>query len=145
MKVVLTKTIEHLGVIGDTKDVKPGYARNYLFPKRLAILPADKRAKTYRAERASALEALNKQRAIIGELANQWRGQSYTVKARASEEGSLYGSVGAKEIRKLLGREDVDIEVPTLKTVGTHAIDVRLADGTTFPITVTIVADNATA
>jgi len=145
MKVVLTKTIEHLGVIGDTKDVKLGYARNYLFPKRLAILATDARAKTYRAERKTAQEALNKQRALISELAGQWRGQAYTIKARASAEGSLYGSVGAKEIRKLLGREDLDIEVPTLKLVGTHAVDVRLADGTTVPITVTIVPDGPTA
>lgn len=142
MQVVLTKTIEKIGVVGDVKEVKAGYARNYLFPKRLAVLAADPLAKKYRAERKTALAALDKQRAVISELAEQWRGQTYKVKARASEEGHLYGSVGVKEMRKLLGRDDLDIEMPTLKTVGTHKIELRLADGSSVPVTLVIEADS---
>lgn len=138
MKVVLAQTKPELGVIGEIKDVKPGFARNFLFRRKLAVLPTDARAKTYRAARAQAREELFKGRALVAELAKKWQGQTLTVTARASEDGTLYGSVGAKEIMKLLGREDLAIEVPALKNTGTHQIELGLPHGVRVPITVVI-------
>jgi large subunit ribosomal protein L9 len=141
MKVVLVKTMPDLGVIGDTKDVKPGFARNFLFRRKLAVLPTDPRAKSYRAARAVAREELLKGRALVTELAKKWTGQTLKITARAGEDGTLYGSVGAKELMKLLGRDDVAVEAPVLKTLGTHAVNLSLPHGVSVPVTVVIVAE----
>lgn len=138
MKVILTKTIDHLGVVGEAKDVKPGYARNFLFPKGLAVLTDDVRAKALRQQRAAAQEAYEKQRHLLEELAQQWRGKTYTLTARASDEGALYGSVGVKEVRKLLGRDDLDFELTPLKEVGTHQVQLVFAGGLSIPVTIVI-------
>lgn len=138
MKVVLTQTLDHVGVLGEVKEVKPGYARNFLFPRRLAVVATDPRAKVLSKEHQAATAVLAQQRALITELAAQWRGQTFTLSARASSDGTLYGSVGVKEIKKLLGRDDLDFEAPTLKSLGTHPIELTFTDGTTLPITVYI-------
>ena len=141
MKVVLTQTLTNLGVIGETKEVKPGYARNYLFARKLAVLPTDSRAKGYRSARATAQAELVKGRALVTELAKKWQGETLKIMARASEDGTLYGSVGPKEIRKALGRDDIAIETPILKTVGLHTIELKLPYEMTVPVTVVIGAD----
>ena len=138
MKVILAQTTDGLGVIGETKEVKPGYARNYLFRHKLAVLPTDPRAKGYRSARTAAREELLKGRALVTELAEKWKGQTVTMTARASEDGTLYGSVGSKEIMKLLGRDDVAVEAPQLKQLGNHAVDLKLPYGVTVPVTVVI-------
>lgn len=138
MKVIFTKTVDRVATMGETKDVKPGFARNFLFPRRLAILPSDPRAKALRKERARLAAEIAKERALLAELASQWRGQTFTLKARADETGTLYGSVGVKEIKKLLGRDDLTFDAPTLKTVGSHAIELKFRDGTIIPLTVVI-------
>ena len=145
MKVVLAKTIETLGIIGETKEVKPGFARNYLFARKLAVLPTDARAKAYRAARAAARTELLKGRALVTELAEKWRGQTVTVKARASEDGVLYGSVGAKEVMKALGRDDIQVQMSALKAVGSHKIELQLPHGLTVPITVIVQSDDLKA
>ena len=138
MKVLLTKTVEAIGSIGDEKDVKPGYARNFLFPRRLAILPNHPQAQSFRKARRAAVAQLTVQQTLIREFAEQWRDKTYRLTARASEDGTLYGSIGLKEIRKALGRDDLTIEVPHLKTIGTHQIALTFADGTSIPVTIII-------
>lgn len=145
MKVVVARTTDVLGVIGETKDVKPGYARNFLFPRKLAVLPTDPRAKAYRAARGEAVASLTKERALIAELADMWRGQTVIIKARASDDGTLYGSVGTKEILKALGRDDVACQAPSLKRVGTHTIELTLPPETAVPLTVVIEAEKTSA
>lgn len=138
MKVVFTQTIQGVGIVGEERDVKAGYARNFLFPRRLAILPTDPRAKDLRGERQAAETAMGAQKRVLSELADGWRGQTFTTKARASAEGVLYGSVGVKEIRKLLGRDDLQFETSAVKEVGTHALKLRFIDGTIVPITLIV-------
>ncbi len=138
MKVVLTKTLDHVGVVGEAKEVKPGYARNFLFPKGLAVLSDDPQAKTFRQQHKAAQASYEKQRHLVSELAEQWRGKTYTLSARASDEGALYGSVGLKEIRKLLGREDLDFEVTPIKQTGTHQVVLGFTGGVQVPVTIII-------
>ena len=142
MKVVLARTIDRLGIVGETKDVKSGYARNFLFARKLAVLPTDARAKGYRAARQAAKDELLKGRALVTELVEKWRGQTVTITARASDDGTLYGSVGAKEIMKALGRDDVAIQMPALKSVGSHSIELNLPYGLSVPLTVIIQSED---
>lgn len=138
MKVIFTQTVPDMAQRGETKEVKSGYARNFLFPRRVAILPTDPRARALRAQYRTQALTLANQKRLLAELSAGWRGQTFKVKAKASADGTLYGSIGLKEIRKLLGRDDLEFTMPTLKNVGTHAIELTFTDGTTIPITVVI-------
>lgn len=141
MKVLLTQTIEGVGYRGDEKEVASGYARNFLFPRGLATILSDPRAKELKAERRAQISTRDSQKRVVSELAATWKGQTFTTKARASEDGVLFGSVGAKEIRKLLGRDDLEFTAPTLKKIGRHAIELTFTDGITVPVTVIIEAE----
>jgi len=142
MKVLLTQFVEGVGQRGEEKEVTSGYARNFLFPRGLATILSDPRAKELKAERRAMVSTRDSQKRVVSELAATWKGQTYTTKARASEDGSLYGSVGPKEIRKLLGRDDIDFDCPTLKQLGRHTIELAFADGIKVPITVIIEAES---
>ncbi len=145
MKIILTQTVEKFGLLGDELDVKPGFARNFLFVRKLAVLPTDRRAKQLRKERQALKQIVASQKNLIQELASQWRQQQLSISARASEDGTLYGSVGRKEILKALGRDDVDLDVPNLKKVGRHQIEARFIDGTVIPLKVVIEAEERAA
>lgn len=138
MKIVLAKTISQFGTIGDTKEVSEGYARNYLLTRGLAVLPDDPRAKEFRRQQQAAREAQASQSKILSELGEQWRGKEFSLKARASQDGMLYGSIGLKEVKKLLGRDDLSLEVPTIKTTGRHKVDLKFAGGVTVPVTIVV-------
>lgn len=145
MQVVLTQTVDKLGIVGDTKEVKRGFARNFLFPRKLAVLPGDPKAKILRKQRRAIAETLSSQKTLIQELATQWRNQEVTIRARSSEDGTLYGSVGRKEILKALGRDDIDLDVPNLKKIGSHRIEARFIDGVSIPLTIHIESETRSA
>lgn len=142
MKVVLTQAVARLGGIGETHEVRTGYAKNYLLPNKLAVLTNDSRARTYRRERRAATLKLLETKTVIKELALQWQGTEVTIKAKASPDGTLYGSVGTKEILKALGRKDVALTIEeAIKQTGHHTLKAVFPDGTAITLTVTVVAE----
>ncbi|MGB0714770.1 MAG: 50S ribosomal protein L9 [Phycisphaerae bacterium] len=109
MKLLLCKNIEKLGIVGDVVNVAPGYARNYLLPQGLATEPTEANMKSLaearkiaEQERAQRLEEL---RALAERLADV----EVMIRARANEQGHLYGSVGPREISASLQEEGYDI------------------------------------
>jgi len=110
MKVLLRKNVAHLGKIGDIVDVKPGYARNYLVPQRLAVEPTKGNLKAIEAEKQTYLEELAKQKAQIEAKAALVQGKEVTIAVRANEEGHLYGSVGPAQISSALAEMGAFIE-----------------------------------
>ena len=145
MEVVLLQDIEHLGQAGDIKKVSDGYARNYLFPRKLAALAtpggirqAERQQKTKAAREAKALSEAQK-------LAQLLDGQVVTFEARAGETDRLYGSITnvniAEALEEAVGQEvdrrKIDLEEP-LKELGTHAVTIRLASEAEAKVTVVI-------
>ena len=110
MKVLLRKNVTDLGKIGDVVEVKPGYARNYLLPQGLALVPSDANLRTMEIEKQRYLEQLAKERAEIEARATLVDGKEVTISARANVEGQLYGSVGPAQIAAALAEEDVFVE-----------------------------------
>jgi len=110
MKVLLRKNVAHLGKIGDVVNVKPGYARNYLVPQRLAVEPTEGNLKAIEAEKQAYLEELAKERAQIEAKAALVQGKEITIAARANEEGHLYGSVGPAQISSALAESGAFVE-----------------------------------
>lgn len=148
MKVIFLEDVPKVAKIGQTKDVAKGYARNYLFPRKLAIL-ADSSA-------AGALEAhlkkLVKQHAVIeaemAELAKKIEGTAITLKAKVGEKDKLYGSVTtadiAGELSKAIGREidkkRIDLVEP-IRQAGVYDVPVRFTHEIAAIITVTVMSD----
>lgn len=98
MKVILLEGIGNLGKLGDTVVVKPGFGRNYLLPQGKAV-PATSANIKYFEDRRNDLEHAEKDRiAIAKHRAEELSKLHLTISARVSEEGKLYGSVGATEI-----------------------------------------------
>ena len=132
MEVVLLERIERLGQMGDVVNVKPGYARNYLLPKRKALRATKENLAQFDAERQQ-LEADNLQRRDEAQsVADRLDGLQVIVIRSAGESGQLYGSVNARDMAEVVteagfnvGRQQVIAERP-VKALGFHDFRVRL-------------------
>ena len=147
MKLLLCKNIEKLGIIGDIVEVAPGYGRNYLVPQGLATEPNETNIrKLAEARRNAELERI-KERKLLESLAKRLEDVEVTIRARANEEGVLYGSVGRREIHAALAEEGhpVTIDQIALDTPIRHLdnipVDVKLADDLHSTIKVWVVRE----
>jgi large subunit ribosomal protein L9 len=147
MEVILREDVPNLGTIGDIVKVKPGYARNYLLPRQLAVL----------ADRGN-MRALEHQKRVVGAKRERERKQAetmaqrltsvrVTIKARAGEEGKLFGSVTNLDIEKALAeqgfaveRRRIRLEDP-IKSIGEHTVPLHLSTGVNAQITVIVEAE----
>lgn len=105
MKVLLRKDLEPLGIVGDVIDVSEGYARNYLFPQGLVLLPTPGNMRALTKERAAAEERRRLWLEAARRAAEKLNGVEVTIVAAANEDGVLYGSVGPREIAHALVEE----------------------------------------
>jgi large subunit ribosomal protein L9 len=128
----LLERIDRLGQMGDVVNVKPGFARNFLFPQKKA-LRANKENRTYFESRRSELEATNLKRRDEAEaVAKKLDGQKVVLVRQAGEGGQLYGSVSARDIAEALtaagfhvDRGQVMLNTP-VKSLGLFKTQVRL-------------------
>ena len=102
MQLLLLKDVRKLGHIGDIVEVATGYARNCLIPQRLATWPTEENIKAIEADKKAAAAERAKRLREFEQLAEQVADASITIEAAANPEGTLYGSVGAKEIADAL-------------------------------------------
>ena len=140
-QAILLEDVEQLGQRGDPVDVSPGYLRNYLIPRKLAA-PATEGALEQALQRRAAAEKAEEVRAEReAQAASLLSKTVLTIYQRAGEDGKLFGSVGAKEIVEAISdardlridRRKVLLEQP-LREIGTHMVEIELADGTTASV-----------
>lgn len=130
MEVILLQRIEKLGKMGEVVKVRPGYARNFLLPQKVALRATKENISRFDKEKET-LEKLNikhKEEAEI--LGAQLEGAMATLIRQASESGQLYGSISARDIANALKKEHitknhVKIDHP-IKTIGIHLIRLQL-------------------
>ena len=145
MKVLLRRNVAKLGLIGEVVDVKPGYARNYLIPQRLAVAPTEGNLKAIEAEKEAYLAQVAQERAAMVARAEAIAGKEVTLSARANEEGHLYGSVGPVQIAAALAAEGVFIEAEQIvldepiRRLDKYDLAVRFQEDVTATIHVWIV------
>jgi large subunit ribosomal protein L9 len=147
MKVLLTTNVKTLGTAGEIVNVSDGYARNYLFPRNLAVVAgaaAEKMAEQVKKHQRTHEASLQ---AKAREMAARLRGVSCTVKAPADESGRLYGSIAEKEIVAALAAAGVQVDRRQIhldvhiKAAGDYTIPVRVVDEQFENITLQVVAD----
>ena len=135
MRIILNQDVSNLGELGDVKDVAPGYARNFLFPRKLAFLHNSKSIVLFEKRKAE-IEALKAaKRAASAGLKEKIEAEDLVLVLPAGANGKLYGAVTGHSIHDELLRKGIEvdrkkIEVPnhSLKSVGNYKILVRLYD-----------------
>ena len=133
MKLILQESITGLGNPGDLVQVKSGYGRNYLLPSGKAIIANEENMKVYEAKQEELKLQEEKRLESAKEIFEKINEFSVSQNVAISEEGTMYGSVGTKEISELLEANDFQIErsavrLPegSLKELGNHVIDIEL-------------------
>ena len=133
MKLILQESITGLGNPGDLVQVKSGYGRNYLLPTGKAIVANDENMKVYEAKQEELKVQEEKRLESAREIFEKINELSVSQNVAISEEGTMYGSVGTKEISELLEANDFQIErsavrLPegSLKELGNYVIDIEL-------------------
>lgn len=148
MKIVLRQDVPKLGEAGSVQEVKPGFARNYLIPRGLAVLATPGELKTAEHNAAVRARKIAKQEAQLQSLADKIAGKRLEFTVRAGEGGRLYGSITAIEIAEELAKvvgEEIDrrrviLEDP-IRQIGEHNVTVHLVGRLRPAITVSAVGD----
>jgi len=148
MQVILREDIEKLGKIGDLIKVKDGYARNYLVPMKKAIEATPKNVHAMEHARKMVSDRLRKLKKEAAADADRIKALSITIKAKAGEEGKLFGSVTSMDIADalkaqgvVLDRRKIVLDEP-IKRLGDHAVPVKLHTDVVVDLKVTVVAED---
>ncbi|MFH1652320.1 MAG: 50S ribosomal protein L9 [Chloroflexota bacterium] len=152
MKVIFIEDVPNVADIGETKEVKNGYGRNYLLPRKLAVLPGSHTSHLVAARLKVKAQREAQTRSEMEALAQKLNGQEITVQARAGTKDRLYGSITsgaiAEELSKLAGqiidKRKVELDEP-IRQLGTHEVEVKLYKDVTTTIKITVVAEDAKA
>ena len=147
MDVILREDIDNLGSRGEVVKVAPGYARNFLLPKRLAVEATDSNRKIVEQERQAHLRKEAKLQGEAKDLGKLMEGISVTIKQKAGENDQLFGSVTSKDVADALAaknftidRRKVQLDEP-IKQLGEFKVPVRLHKEVTTEITVNVVRE----
>ncbi len=149
MKLLLRKDIPHLGLCGDIVQVSSGYARNYLIPHHLALVPTKANLRIIDEDKRKAAEDRERRHAFLRSMAERLAGVEVTISAACNPEGHLYGSVGPREISRALMDEGHSVHPDqikmstNIKQVGAQEVDVSLADDIHTHVKVWVVAEKA--
>lgn len=149
MKVILNADVKHLGEEGDVKVVANGYARNYLFPRNLA-LPFNDLTVAYFESRKAEIEAKKEaKRKDAASLKENLTSASIVIPMPAGANGKLYGAVTSHTIADALKnagfeieRKKIDVPGLTIKSVGKYVVTVRLYESAVAEVTVDVVSQD---
>ncbi|MBV9038494.1 MAG: 50S ribosomal protein L9 [Acidobacteriaceae bacterium] len=144
MEIILREDVEKVGARGAVVKVADGYARNYLFPKRLAVPATESNKKIVEQEREAYLRREAKLKGEAESLGQMMSNVRLTFRQRVGENDQLFGSVTAKDIADALEaqnyhieRRKVQLEEP-IRTLGEHKVPLRLHRDVTTEITVVV-------
>lgn len=132
MKVILKEDVKNLGSMGQVVTVADGFARNFLVPKGLAVEASSKNIKALEHAKRVIQEKAQKAKDAMRELADKLSGFTLVIKAKAGEEGKLFGSVTSMDIAEQLKQEGYDIDrkkislEEPIKRLGSYAVTIRL-------------------
>ena len=147
MEVILLEKITKLGDLGDLVDVKSGYARNFLIPSGKAVRANEENKAEYEQRKVSLNKAEEQRKAIALGLAKKLESLEISIPVAVSEEGTLYGSIGTREISEAINLEGIKIEqvavrLPegTLKELGNYKLDIEVHPEVIQEISVALIA-----
>lgn len=132
MKVILLQDVKKLGKKGDVVDISDGYARNFLFPRKLAeeannnnIHILNTKKENERKKKLAEIEAAQK-------LASELKGKEIKIEAKSGESGRLFGAITSKDVAELINKKfnlSIDkkkIVMDTIKIAGSYNVELKL-------------------
>ena len=144
MKVILKEDVQNLGQQGDVVEVKPGYARNYLMPQKLAILFTKQQKKSIEEAQRVEERKLEREKDQLESVLKQVEDLSLSLKMQSEEDSKLFGSVTKLDIVKLLeengvtiDKKYVDLSSP-IKTLGEHKVSIMFTKEMSASFTLTV-------
>lgn len=150
MKVILRTDIANVGRQGDIKEVSPGYARNYLLPRQMAMEATAQNLKIWDKEKVKLEKQREKIIADARALAEKVEKVSLTMPVKVGEAGKLFGSVTSANIAKALDEQGFKIEKhdillhEAIKELGVFTIDIRLHPEVIAKIKVWVIEEKET-
>jgi large subunit ribosomal protein L9 len=132
MKVILTEAVDSIGQIGDLVNVAPGYARNFLFPQKLAMEATGKNVRELEHKKRLLALKREKHRQEMLSYAEKLNGLSVTMRRKVSEEDKLYGSVSTADVSKAIeqagfavDRRNIQLDQP-IKQIGEYSVIIKV-------------------
>ena len=135
MQIILTQDVENLGKAGELVSVRPGYGRNYLVPRGLAVSATMRNRNRLEHEKSLIERKIAKERASATELATRLNGMTLQFERIVGEDEKLFGSVTNRDIADQLKRAGIEIDHRTIqldqavKALGKYEVPVRLSAG----------------
>jgi len=147
MEVILREDVDKLGNRGQVVKVAPGFARNFLLPKRLAVAATDANRKIVEQERQAHLRREAKHLADAQDLAKMMASVEVTIAQKAGENDQLFGSVTSRDIAEALEKQNYKIErrniqlADPIRTLGDHKVSIKLHRDVPVEVTVHVVRE----
>jgi large subunit ribosomal protein L9 len=147
MEIILTENVDGLGNIGDLVKVKPGYARNYLVPQRMAVTADSRNVKELEHQKRQLERKRQRVTQAAEVLKQRIEASPLVITHKAGEEGKLYGAVTSMELEEKLVAKGIEIDrkriqlTEPIKSLGEHEVLVKLDVGITATIKLTVVAE----
>jgi large subunit ribosomal protein L9 len=135
MQVILTQDVDNLGKAGELVSVRPGYGRNYLVPRGLAVSATVRNKNRLEHEKALIAKRVEKERATATEIAGRINGMTLQFERQVGEDEKLFGSVTTRDIAEQLKRANVEIDHrwvaldQPVKALGKYEVPVKLSAG----------------
>ncbi len=144
MKVILKEDVQNLGQQGDVVEVKAGYARNYLMPKKLAILFTAEQQRSIEESQRMEVRKLEREKDQLESILKEVKSLSLSLKMKSEDDDKLFGSVTKLDIIKLLeengikiDKKYIDLDSP-IKTLGEHEVNVSFTKEMSESFTVSV-------
>lgn len=148
MQVILLEKVRGLGNLGDCVEVKPGYGRNFLIPQKKAVFATKENQAAFEARRSELEKNAAQSLAKAQERAAKFADVSVTIAAQASDEGKLYGSVGANEIFEAvqekgleISKREIQLPEGPIYSIGEYSIELNLHSDVLANLQLVVVAD----
>ena len=147
MKVLLCQDVENLGWFGDVVEVKQGYARNYLIPQLIAVVPSESKMRSMAEEKAKRAGQRQVAAERLQQVAAGIEGAEAVIAAKVNKQGHLFGSVSEKDIAVNLIEQGFEVTEKNvqlsehIKDTGEHTVELRFTADITASIKVTVVAE----
>jgi len=146
IQVILQQDVDKLGKSGELVRVRPGFARNFLLPRQLAVPATTAAVRRIEHEKAVALAKAEKAKKEARDVAAKLSALTVTLAQKVGEDGRLFGSVTAKDIEHAVKAQGLDIDrkklqlAEPIKSIGTYEIPVKLVSDVTATLKVEVVA-----
>ena len=147
MKVILLKDVKKIGKKGDVIEASDGYARNFLFPKKLAVEANNENMSKLKAKQDSNAFKKSQEKEEAEKIADKLSKILLKIKVKSGANGKIYGGVSSKEIAENLEKQyqikvdkkKIDLK-DTIKTLGTFNVDIKLFEGVIGKVKIDVVS-----